>query len=356
MKDSLISLCLLLIASTVVGFRCQKSSNSAAPQPDDQVVRFAATTAFDSPQVDRILKKLAAAPHPLGSERQSQMTEFLQQEAAAMKLDVYLDSFTAKVPNPDLLGQEDASGPVAVTLERQGTNIIAIADKGHSCTYFFGSHYDTKYITEFTYRGANDSGSSSAALFWLLQAAQTYSADHSLECNLGAIWFDGEEAYLPNWSDGETRHPAKTQDNTYGSRHLAGRLTPCAQDETALCLPQALSGHQFSGLILLDMIGSPNIRLTPDSHSKRAWLELAMELAAALDMPQLFANQSPRGIEDDHIPFLNRGLPVINLIDFQHLSVWHRPGDDVSAVSLSSIEQASRLALALSLTLAQSAP
>ena len=59
---------------------------------------------------------------------------------------------------------------------------------------------------------------------------------------------------------------------------------------------------------------------------------------------KLYSRNAPKPIEDDHIPFAQRGLPVINLIDFENLATWHQPSDSLANLDLSSIEKVSRLA------------
>lgn len=44
------------------------------------------------------------------------------------------------------------------------------------------------------------------------------------------------------------------------------------------------------------------------------------------------------GIEDDHIPFLSRGVPVLHLISYPFPSVWHTPRDDIAHLDTNTIE------------------
>ena len=41
---------------------------------------------------------------------------------------------------------------------------------------------------------------------------------------------------------------------------------------------------------------------------------------------------------DDHTPFLERGVPAIDLIEWPY-DCWHEPCDDLSAVSERSLDQ-----------------
>jgi len=158
-----------------------------------------------------------------------------------------------------------------------------------------------------------------------------------LECRIGFVWFDGEEATLPGWSDGETVFPVKIKDHTYGSRHAAAQPMP----------------QKIAGLILLDMIGSPDLRLTRDSRSTPALLKLLEAAVVALGYPPSLLSEFSVPVEDDHVAYIERGIPALNIIDFNDLSVWHRPGDETHRVNPNSIEKASRLGVMTALTLAR---
>ena len=337
----------LTISAAILGLRCEKSDETVDIS-DPGIVKFVQSLPFHSDLVQGALQELTKSPHPLGSARQSEIANFLLSKAQQLSLKTYQDSFEAEVPNPILLDQPDSPAPL--TLTREGQNIIARTQWSKPCVIAFGSHYDTKEMEQFDYHGANDSASSSAALLWILAALANDQGKENLSCDLMAIWFDGEEAILTDWNDGLLRHPAKIQDNTYGSRHLANRLTSCEENSQELCWPTELGGGRFKTLILLDMIGSPQLRITPDLNSDPTLLELAASYDQQL-FDQPIVTGSRRAIEDDHIPFRQRNLSAINLIDFENLNYWHRPGDDLETLDLGSIEKAARLAMALALAL-----
>jgi hypothetical protein len=50
-----------------------------------------------------------------------------------------------------------------------------------------------------------------------------------------------------------------------------------------------------------------------------------------------FPDSSDVQIEDDHTPFLKRGVPSINLIDWD-FPCWHKTCDNLSAVSERSLD------------------
>lgn len=295
------------------------------------------------------LKAIASEPHVFGSPRQKEVAEYIKKRIAAIPgYNAVVSGFTSKVPNPALI--EQPAGMYAMHLEKTGQNLFGFSQhmKPGACVILVGSHYDSKRTKGFIYNGANDSGSSSAALLSLMDHWQNLPWLKDATCKPAAVFFDGEEAYLKNWRDGQDRHPARAKDNTYGSRYEAARLKPCGKDAKELCLPADLGGYKVAALILLDMIGSPNVSINVEQNSHGGLKKLALAKDGTLfPKDTLFKNREPVEVLDDHIPFIQRGLPAINLIDFNNVKTWHRPGDDIDSLATTSIERVSALADAM---------
>ncbi|MBC7660913.1 MAG: Zn-dependent exopeptidase M28, partial [Chitinophagaceae bacterium] len=289
------------------------------------------------------LKVFAEAPHPMGSPRMLWLSDYLEKQMQNEGLTTGRDKWIVQVPDPDLLGQE-ANPMRSITLPIDLQNIYAKSQAGSdSCAFLIASHYDSKRLLQGAGIGANDSGSSSVALLEIMRGIRTLGKNIVLKCHVVAVWFDGEEAYLPEWRDGEIHHPARTVDNTYGSRHLAESLSPCGK---GLCLPKNWGGERVEGLILLDMVGMPDLRLTPELHSDAKMRDLALALDQELFQDQLFSRSSPKSVEDDHIAFLEKGIPSLDLIGFEDLDTWHQPTDTFERVSMESIEKSAQLTAA----------
>ncbi|WP_141731942.1 M28 family metallopeptidase [Oligoflexus tunisiensis] len=305
---------------------------------------------WDEARVRRAVEVLTAEPHPMGSPRQAQLADWLQKEGESLGLSVTVDTFPVSVPDPTLL---DSSGSVMqkLTLDLTARNVYAKlkAPQG-DCVVLVGSHYDSKRLDTGPSVGANDSGSTSAALLEIMRQLKERS---DLKCSIMAVWFDGEEAYLPGWRDGEDRHPARQQDNLYGSRHLAGQLQSCAP---AQCLPDHLGGEKVKALVLLDMIGMPGVRLSLDSMSDPNLLAMAVDLDKKMFAGELYGRSYVRSSIDDHVPFMDKGVPAVDLIDFDNLQTWHQPSDRPETLDYKSIEKVSQLAMALVVKLAQPGP
>jgi hypothetical protein len=151
------------------------------------------------------------------------------------------------------------------------------------------------------------------------------------EVTLQIIFFDGEEAF-ENWTQ---------EDSVYGSRILAetweDTLLP---DHHPLAkrrmgpIPNVLDSMDV--LVLLDLLGAAKPRMRSFFPETR-WLfdELAaadtkLKAAKLVDGtdPTWFSQVPghPGMVDDDHRPFLQRGVPVLHLIPLPFPDVWHNMG------------------------------
>jgi hypothetical protein len=223
--------------------------------------------------------------------------------------------------------------------------------KNPQCVVLLASHFDTKIVPGVDYLGANDSGSSSVALLEMLRRATSMPHGEELKCDLMAVWFDGEESVLDGWNDGRG-HPAKIQDNTYGSRHLADNLARCSfLGDMAWCLPQELGSFPVVSLILLDMIGSKKAAFSRDDRASPELMRMFEKSLEKRGKASLLS-KNMRNIEDDHVPFVNKGIPSINLINFEETQTWHRAEDVEANISYENIELAASIALNLAFSVA----
>ncbi|MBO4632673.1 MAG: M28 family peptidase, partial [Lentisphaeria bacterium] len=189
-----------------------------------------------------------------------------------------------------------------------------------------GAHYDAKkFLSVPGFQAANDGASGTAALLAMIHALEKYSAKPPF--TLRFVFFDGEEC-LYRYSD---------NDGLHGSRALAafyeknGELKNCR------------------AMILLDMIGDRDLNLTLPANCSPA-LTAHFEQIVRNFLPSLRYEKLAYDMLDDHVPFLRRGVPVLDLIDFDygpHNSYWHSAGDTVENVSAQSICTAADLAMAL---------
>jgi hypothetical protein len=89
--------------------------------------------------------------------------------------------------------------------------------------------------------------------------------------------------------------------------------------------------------VLLDFIAEKNTRIPREASSDiELWQRLraaARKVGAARQFPDEVAN----AVQDDHTPFLEAGIPAIDLIDFD-FPQWHTLDDDLDVVSQASLD------------------
>lgn len=270
------------------------SGDSAKSSNADKTTEFDAARAYDHAK-----NLVALGPHPSGSEAIKKAQEYIENELKSFGLKVSADTFSAETPRGTVPMKN-----IIAELRGEKPGIVLIA-----------GHYDTKLQAGFV--GANDGGSSTAAV---LETARVLSKKKP-EYTLWFVLFDGEEAVVDwNAMDGK--------DNTYGSRHLASKLKA---DGTL---------NRVKALVLFDMIGDKDLDIKREGESTRWMVDAIWKTAHALGYQKHFLN-SEQYISDDHLPFKDAGVPVVDLIDFnygpQH-SYWHTNLDTLDKVSGESMK------------------
>lgn len=106
--------------------------------------------------------------------------------------------------------------------------------------------------------------------------------------------------------------------------------------------------YRPEALILLDMVGDKDLNIPMEDYSLRNASDLTRRVFTAAQRLGLPAFQPIQGraILDDHVPFLLKGIPAVNLIDLDY-EPWHTTRDLPAACSPESLDQVGRLILAL---------
>jgi len=185
-----------------------------------------------------------------------------------------------------------------------------------------GTHYETNYpLRNINFVGANDGGSTTGLLMAIgdrLHAQQMAAKDKKLDgYSVWLVFFDGEEA-MRSWSD---------SDSTYGSRHLAARW---GGDGTL---------GRIKAFLLADMIGDKDLDILRESNST-GWLVSLVGQAARKFGYQKYFFQNEGVVEDDHLPFVRRGVPSIDIIDLDYgpnNSYHHTAQDTLDKISARSL-------------------
>jgi Zn-dependent M28 family amino/carboxypeptidase len=101
-------------------------------------------------------------------------------------------------------------------------------------------------------------------------------------------------------------------------------------------------------VVVVDMVGSKTMVLHWEGNSRKNAsniVDLVWEEARSLGVRN-FRSDVKHTVFDDHIPFLNAGIPAIDLIDFDY-PYWHTTHDTVDKCSAESLEAVGRVLLSV---------
>lgn len=222
-------------------------------------------------------------------------------------------------------------------------NIIAYSNPNADRYLLLAAHYDSKYFAEGEFLGATDSAVPCAMMINLLKTLQgpaMVELQSRTTQGLMLVFFDGEEAF-ENWS---------ATDSIYGARHLAQRW----ENENFL--------SKIELFVLLDLLGTPDpnfysyFKNTNEDYARMMQGESKLTEGGHLikqgnsgvvnrsGQQQYFQPHSVgMGIEDDHIPFMKRGVPILHVIPTPFPEVWHKMGDDGECIDYDTVENLNRI-------------
>lgn len=149
------------------------------------------------------------------------------------------------------------------------------------------------------------------------------------ETTLQLVFFDGEEAF----------HQWTRADSVYGSRHLAATwedtlLPPHHPLARRRMAPTPNMLDTIDVLVLLDLLGAPGPRIQ-SYYRETDWLfeemrsaDTRLRAAGLVEGKEAGWFVDFRGyagmIDDDHRPFLEKGVPVLHVIPNPFPHVWHK--------------------------------
>jgi len=215
-----------------------------------------------------------------GSPGHLKAEEFLKQHfaAEAAKGDLETDTFTASTP----AGLQTMHNYI-VRYPGKKDGIIVLA-----------SHYETNYpLRDIEFFGANDGAATTALLIEIGSILRVHPPEGY---SIWLVFDDGEEA-VKDWS---------ASDSLYGTRHLAAKW---ANDGTL---------GKIKAFLVADMCADKDLNIDFDEMST-PWLQDMLKVAAKNTghTAYIFKNSVP-GLGDDHIPFRQRGVPVLDIIDIDY--------------------------------------
>lgn len=194
-------------------------------------------------------------------------------------------------------------------------NVIARRGNGAKPAVLLGAHYDTRRLADrdlnnpdVAVLGANDGASGVAVL---LELARVLGEPRQ---RVILAFFDAEDqGELAGW------------EWAVGANYLATHL-----DEPV------------SAVIVVDMVGDADQQIYWEANSHQELRQRLWTIAAELGYSAHFIAQTKYRLLDDHIPFLRKGIPAVDIIDFDY-PYWHTAGDTPDKVSPASLERVGRV-------------
>ncbi len=191
-------------------------------------------------------------------------------------------------------------------------NIIAYRDNDQP-HILLGAHYDTRMHADQDQDpkrrndpvpGANDGASGVAVLLELARVLPT-----SQEVPVRLVFFDAEDnGNIPGW------------DWIMGSRLYADKMKV-----------------EPLGVVIVDMVGDKDLNLYRERNSTRRLQDQIWAVAHEQGYEDSFIDEKKYSILDDHTPFLEKGIPAVDIIDFDY-PPWHTTQDTLDKVSPHSLD------------------
>lgn len=234
--------------------------------------------------------QLSLGPRIPGSEGHRQVLEWMQAELEAHQWHVIRQEITFK-----------------------GKDIInLIASRGEGEYILLGAHYDSRIYADQDpdpelrkdhVAGANDSGSGVAVL---LELARILPQD--LPQAITLVFFDAEDnGGIDDW------------EWIMGSTAFVQELT-----------------DKPSAAVIVDMIGDADLEVYYERNSDLELMEEIWQQARLVGYEDVFIQEYRHSMLDDHTPFVNAGIPAVDLIDFDY-PYWHTTSDTLDKVSPESL-------------------
>lgn len=227
------------------------------------------------------------------------------------------------------------------------------------------AHYDSKYHPE-GFIGATDSAAPCAMIMSAVRSIDSaltkkwqdmeangldLEFDESSSRGIQVLLLDGEEAFQ-SWT---------ATDSIYGARSLAEEWDQTMYPAMSTYKTMLNSIELF---VLLDLLGCGEDLPIPSWMQNTHWSYQRMaEMEQRLRKLGLFKSNSyhtwlpekdkkndgtfnQNYMQDDHIPFVARGVPILHLIPSRFPSQWHRIGDNAEYLDIPTVEDWSLLTAA----------
>jgi hypothetical protein len=225
-------------------------------------------------------------------------------------------------------------------------NVLARINPAATTRVLYIAHWDTRPTADNDRNmgarqrpiaGANDGASGVALLIALADALKKSPPAYGVDL----LFVDGEDyGAFGKWED-----TTQNKDVLIGSQHFVSSA------------PKTY--HPVFGVVW-DMIGDANLQIYQEQHSVENAPEVVARvwaIARELGYGDVFRSEGKGYITDDHLPFLQQGFRVIDVIDLDYCAdggencpddnLHHTQGDDLTRVSAKSLQIVGDVALTL---------
>jgi len=280
----------LLIGVLVAAVGCADQPSAPTPTPAPLVFDGAAA-------LRHVEAQIAFGPRPTGSEAAHATAEYIQAQLVSSGWEPRVQEF--------------------VYQDVQGQNIYAVSSRDERPVILLGAHFDTRRQADqdstdalAPVLGANDGASGVAVL---LELARVLDLER-VQSRVVLAFFDAEDnGRLDGW------------DWIVGSRLFASSMDQ---------LPVYV--------IIVDMVGDEDQQLYYESNSDPALRAALWQTAADLGFSDQFIPEERHSLLDDHTAFIERGIPAVDIIDFDY-PYWHTTEDTLDKVSAASLMRVGRV-------------
>lgn len=230
------------------------------------------------------------------------------------------------------------------------SNIIATLDPSAPRRLLLTCHYDSKVLPpdprapEKVFLGASDSAVPCAMILELATALDNQLRllkQQAPAVTLQLVFFDGEESF-EEWTE---------SDSLYGSRHLAERMahTPHPPGSTHTTQLQAVDLF-----VLLDLLGGADPLIVNHFDNTARWFDRLISAEKRLHRQGLLTSHPSEQtyfrkdvylgpVQDDHIPFLHKGVPVLHVIATPFPTFWHTLDDTEENMHRPTVENLTKI-------------
>jgi Zn-dependent M28 family amino/carboxypeptidase len=217
-----------------------------------------------------------------------------------------------------------------VRVQRPYRNVIARIPGREPGTVVVGAHHDTKDIPGFL--GANDGASGVAVVLELARELPSRLDGPAMDL----VLFDAEES--PRGESFES-----------GGDRGSGQFVRYARDGGRQGSPPLAA---IRAMVLFDMVGDCDLEIPREANSDPALYDAFAAAAESAPGSASPFGGDAAGVLDDHSPFIEAGVPAVDLIDFDYGpgpapgAWWHAREDDLAHVCAASLGAVGTPALA----------